>query len=150
MEKIHFKIAINAASEKVWKVLWDKHTYEEWTAPFSAGSTVVTDWKKGSKTLFLNNAGEGMVSRIAENIPNEHMSIHHLGLYKNGIEDYDSDEVKKWGNAFENYTLRSKNQVTELTVEMDIQTAYKSYFEEIWPTALAKVKALAETIGQEI
>ncbi|WP_199120019.1 SRPBCC domain-containing protein [Pedobacter sp. ASV28] len=106
--------------------------------------------EKGSGALFLDNAGEGMVSRITENIPNEHMSIRHLGRYKNGVEDYDSDEVKKCSNAFENYTLRNKNQFNELTVEIDTQTAHKSYFEEIWPTALVKVKALAETREGEI
>lgn len=148
MEKSEYKITINAPREKVWETLWGEDTYRAWTAPFAEGSTAKTDWKKGSKVLFLDAKNEGMASTIAENIPNEFMSIQHLGIVKNGVEDYDSEESKKWANGFENYTLKSVGSGTELVVDMTAETIpaeYKDYFAQTWPKALNKLKELAES-----
>lgn len=144
MEKQKFKIAIDASREKVWNVLWGDDSYRAWTAAFAEGSHVKTDWKKGSKALFLNAKNEGMVSTIAENRPNEFMSIKHLGVVKNGVEDLHSEKTKEWAGALENYTLRTVNGKTELTVDMDITDEYKDYFQKTWPKALNKLKELAE------
>lgn len=70
MERKEFRTTIDAPKEKVWQVLWNDETYPKWTAPFGEGSRAETDWKEGSKVLFLGAEGEGMVSRIAENRPN--------------------------------------------------------------------------------
>ena len=144
MEKQEFKIAIDAPREKVWNVLWADDSYPAWTAPFTEGSHAVTDWKKGSKVLFHDGKGDGMVSTIIENIPNEFMSIKHLGEVKNGIEDTASEKVKQWAGAMENYTLTEVDGKTELNVDMDIAEEYKDYFLTTWPKALQKVKQLAE------
>lgn len=144
MEKINFEININAPRSKVWEVLWGKESYPAWTSVFSEGSMAVTDWKKESKVLFLDGKGQGMVSMVAENIPNEFMSFRHLGVVKDGVEDTESDEVKKWAGSLENYSLKEVNGKTELKVDMDISADYKDYFEKIWPKALEKVKDLSE------
>ena len=144
MEKEHFTTSINAPREKVWDVLWNDTTYRLWTGVFSEGSCAETDWQKGNKVLFLDAKKSGMISTIADNIPNEFMSIKHLGTIKDGVEDYDSDETKKWAGAMENYTLKTENGKTTLTVDMDITDEYKDYFMTTWPKALEKVKELAE------
>lgn len=144
MQKHEFNITIDAPREKVWSTLWSEATYPQWVAAFSEGSRAVTDWQKGSKALFVNPNGEGMVSTIAENIPNEYLSIKHLGFVKDGVEDTESEEVKKWAGAMENYTLKTVNGKTEVTVDMDIADEYKDYFLETWPKALDKLKELAE------
>lgn len=144
MERLEFKTSINASREKVWYVLWNDATYREWTSVFSEGSRAETDWKKGSKILFLNGGNEGMVSMVAENIPNEYMSIKHLGEVKDGEEDTESEKVKEWAGGHENYSLKTVNGNTELTVDMDMNDAYKEYFEGIFPKAFAKVKEIAE------
>jgi len=145
MEKQEFKIAIDAPREKVWKILWADDTYRAWTAPFSEGSHAITDWKKGSKVLFLDGKGMGMVSTIDETIPNEYISFKHLGVVKNGVEDTDSEEVKEWAGAHENYTLKEESGRTELVVDMDINDTFKDYFSATFPKALQVVKELAES-----
>lgn len=144
MEKQQFKTTINASREKVWYVLWAHDTYQQWTAPFMEGSYAVTDWKKGSKALFLGPDGSGMVARIEENIPNEYMSIIHLGEVVGGVEDTESEKVKKWAGAHENYTLKIINNQTELIIDMDVDEEFAKMFNTIWPKALAKVKEIAE------
>lgn len=145
MEKINFKTVIDAEPEKIWDVLWNDETYRKWTSAFSEGSHAQTDWKQGSKVLFLDGTGQGMVSRIAENRPNEYMSIEHLGEVKDGVEDTTSDRVKQWAGAHENYTLKKVNGKTELSIDMDITDEFKEMFSQIWPKALENVKKLAES-----
>lgn len=144
MEKLVFSISITATPEKVWNILWADATYRKWTSAFMEGSYAVTDWKEGSKVLFLDGRGMGMVSRIAVNRPNEYMSIEHLGEVKDGVEDTTSDRVKAWAGAHENYTLKKINDQTELTIDMDITKEFKEMFAQIWPKALANVKTLSE------
>ena len=63
---------------------------------------------------------------------------------KDGDEDTQSEEVKKWQGAKENYLLTESNGKTRLQVEMDIAEEYMDYFEKTFPKALKNVKQLAE------
>ena len=123
-------------------------TYRQWTDVFMPGSHVSGSWDKGSKILFLapNEKGEqeGMVSRIAENKPYEFISIEHLGIVQNGKEDTTSEAARKWAPAYENYTFKEKEGVTELLVDMDSDDENVDMFEQTWPKALQKLKELAE------
>jgi len=145
MKQLNFSIQINAPKEKVWRTLLDDATYRQWTSVFHEGSYAVGDWSEGSKILFLGPEGSGMTSRIARHIPNEYISILHLGLIANGVEDFDSDETKKWAGALENYAVQEKNGVTTLSVETDMTEDFEAHMREIWPKALEKVKELSET-----
>ncbi len=153
MEKLHYSIKINAPKQKVWETLIGEKTYLEWTAPFSpnpsvSGSKVEGDWSLGSKMLFLAQDEQGkmggMVSRIAQNKPYEYLSIEHLGIVNDGVEDTTSPEAKKWAPAFENYTLNEIDGVTEFTVDQDMQEEYVDMFNQMWPKALAKLKEVSE------
>lgn len=145
MQKQQFTIRLNASKQKVWDVLWNIDSYRSWTAAFSEGSTVQTNnWKKGTRVLFGDGKGSGMLAEIAENIPNEFMSFRHFGEVKDGVEDTTSDKVKEWAGALENYTLKEVDGGTELIVEMDISEQWLNYFKETWPKALNNIKQLAE------
>ena len=145
MTKLTFSTTINAPKELVWRTMLQDETYRKWTTAFQEGSYAVTDWKPDSKALFLAPDGSGMVSRVAEHRPNEFLSLEHLGVVKNGVEDTTSAEVKKWAGARENYTLRENSGSVTLTIEMDTADSYTQYFEETWPKALAALKELAES-----
>jgi len=145
MEKINFSADIKAPKEKVWEILWNIDSYKAWTSAFMEGSTVETDnWKEGSKVLFGDGKGSGMVSMVAQNKPNEYMSFKHLGMMQNGVEDTKSEQVQQWAGAMENYTLKGQNGNTTLSVDMDISPDFKDYFLKTWPVAMDKIKALAE------
>ncbi|MCD6013781.1 MAG: Activator of Hsp90 ATPase 1 family protein [Flavipsychrobacter sp.] len=144
MDKLQFTTDINAPREKVWKTMLDDATYRQWTTAFSPGSCAITDWKKGSKALFTDGSGSGMVARIEESIPYEFLSIEHLGEVKDGVEDTTSDRVKQWAGAHENYTFKDNNGGTRLIIDMDITEEFADMFKEMWPNALAKLKEIAE------
>lgn len=149
MQKLHFEIHIDAPREKVWDTMLQDVTYRKWTAPFHPGSYYTGDWSEGSKILFLGPSDDGtgdggMVSRIAENRLHEFISIEHLGLVTNGIEDTTSEEVKKWTPAFENYTFANDGAGTKLSIDLDTNEEFKDMFEGLWPKALQILKELCE------
>ncbi len=144
MKKLQFSIDIKAPREKVWKILWDDATYRNWTSVFGEGSYAVTDWKEGSKVMFLSGTGDGMFSIIAKLRPNEFMSFKHLGVIKNRKEEATNKETETWAGAMENYTLAENGGLTKLTVDMDVSDDHKDHFEDIFPKALNKVKELSE------
>lgn len=149
MKKINLNININASVEKVWNTVIGDDSYREWTAEFCEGSYFKGDWSKGSKIIFLGpdpKTGHegGMVSEIAENIPYKYISIKHLGVINNGVEDTDSDEVKKWIPAYENYSFEEKDGTTLFSIDVDASDEYYEYFIQTWPKALEKLKEVAE------
>ncbi|MBC8883709.1 SRPBCC domain-containing protein [Flavobacterium piscinae] len=148
MKKLTYSIAINAKAEKVFSTMIAKATYQQWTAAFNPTSTFEGGWNKGEKIHFIgtdeNGKKGGMVSRIAENIPNQFISIHHLGILDGDKEILDGPEVEGWGDALENYSFSENNGVTTVTVEMDTKEDYADYFDGTWPKALAILKELCE------
>jgi hypothetical protein len=149
MPKLHFSTTVNAPKTKVWDTMLQDSTYRVWTRAFNArGSWFEGDWNQGSTIRFLGPGDDGklsgMVSRIKENRPYEYVSIEHLGFVYDGKEDTTSDAVKKWVPAFENYTFKEREGLTEVLVDMDTDDEHKKMFEEMWPTALEKLKGLAE------
>jgi uncharacterized protein YndB with AHSA1/START domain len=149
MNKLNFSIFINAPREKVWNTMLEDQTYREWTKAFDPSSHFKGSWEEGSKILFVgsdeNGAGEnGMVSRIKENRLHEYVSIEHLGILKDGVEDTTSEEATKWAPAYENYTFIEKDGGTELRIDADIDDQYKEMFEGMWPKALENLKEIAE------
>ncbi len=155
MQKLHFKIQIQAPREKVWKTMLEDATYREWAKEFNAGSRYEGSWDEGSEIKFVGSDEDGheyggMYAKIKENRLHEYISIEYLGLIGlDGTIDTTSDEVKKWTPAFENYAF---NEIvsgefsggTELSVDVDTNDEYKEMFEKMWPKALLALKELSE------
>lgn len=144
MKTLRFEIDINAPREKVWDILWNDATYRAWTSVFCEGSYTVSDWKEGSKILFLDGKQDGMFSTIAALIPNELMSFKHLGTVKNGKELEIDKETESWSGAKEIYTLKAVQNNTKLLVDVDIIEDHANFFSESFPKGLKKVKELSE------
>ncbi|HUC80700.1 MAG TPA: SRPBCC family protein [Flavisolibacter sp.] len=148
LEKLQFETTINAPAQKVYTTMLDEKHYREWTAEFAPTSFYRGSWEKGSKIFFIgvNKEGkeEGMVSRIKENIPAEFVSIEHLGVLDGEKEITSGPQVDGWAGALENYSFREENGQTIVSIEMDANEQFKSYFEESWPKALNKLKEISE------
>ena len=140
MKKISIAVQINAAKEKVWTNLWSDATYRQWTSAFSPGSYAESDWNEGSKIKFLSPNGSGMFGIIEKRRDYETMIFKHLGEIKNGTE-----ETKDWGGATEAYQLNEKNEITELTVQMDSTPEFEDYFLKTFPKALQILKEICES-----
>ena len=159
MKKLQFKVSINAPVTRVYDFMLgtnSKSTYEQWTSLFNPTSTYEGSWDKGTKILFVgvDEKGErgGMVSRIAENIPNRFVSIQHYGLVKGDKEITEGPEVEKWANGFENYTFEEsatadgKPTTTTVTVDLDTTEEFLDYMNDTYPKALDKLKEACEKL----
>lgn len=151
MQKLQFKVSIHAPVTRVYDNMLginSKATYEQWTFMFNPTSTYEGSWDKGNKILFIgvDEKGEkgGMVSRIAENIPNQFVSIQHYGILKADKEITEGPEVEKWANGFENYSFEENNGTTTVTVDLDTTEDFVSYMNQHYPKALDKLKELCE------
>jgi uncharacterized protein YndB with AHSA1/START domain len=147
-EVLHFEIMIDASPEKVYQTMFEEKKWQQWTSEFNPTSHFQGTWEKGAKMLFLGSDSEsnmgGVVSRIKENIPNEFVSIEHLGVINNGLEITSGPEVEGWVGALENYTFTNVNGQTKFGVDMDANDKFMSYFKETWPKALNKLKLICE------
>jgi hypothetical protein len=151
MKKLQYKTSINAPASKVYDTmlgLSNKSDYEQWTALFNPTSTYEGSWEKASKILFVgvDEKGEkgGMVSEVADNIPNKFVSIRHYGLVKGNEEITSGPDVEKWANGHENYTFEEQNGTTIVTVDLDTTEDFEDYMNEKYPKALERLKELCE------
>lgn len=151
MQKLQFKVTINALVGKVYDIMLgisNKATYEAWTALFNPTSTYEGSWKKGSKMLFIgtdeNGNKGGMVSEVFDCTNNRFISIRHYGILKNNEEITTGPEVEKWANGYENYTFEENNGTTTVTVDIDVTEDFLEYMNQTFPKALEKLKEICE------
>ena len=90
-----------------------------------------------------------MTSMIAENRPFSYLSIKHLGFVKKGVDDMDSDAVRSWAPAYENYILNETEGGTELRIEMDVAPEFEECMSASWPKALNKLKEICEEVESD-
>jgi hypothetical protein len=145
MEKLEFKIEIEATKDRIWNILWSDTTYRQWTNVFCEGTYAVSDWNEGDKIHFLTPSGEGMNSMIESKIECEYMAFKHLSELKNFQEMPIDEAAKEWSGAMETYRLISSGSSgTVLHVIMDCLEQYCDYFKNTFPKGLAIVKQLSE------
>ncbi len=148
MEKLQFKVNINADVKKVFNTMLNQDTYKQWVAAFNPSSSFEGSWNKGSKIRFIgiNKEGkkEGLVGEVKENIPNQFVSIQYIGMVDGDNEVTTGDGVDSWVGAYENYTFEKKGEFTTVTVDLDSTYEFADYFNRTFPLALSKLKALSE------
>ena len=154
MKRLQFQIEIKAPAKHVYRTMLgldDIKSYEGWTAPFNPTSTYKGTWEKGSKIYFIGTSDDGkqggMVSEIAENIPNSFVSIRHYGVLRDGKEITSGPEAEQWAGGMENYTFKQNENGTTVIVDTDASEEFLGYFDTTFPKALEKLKDLAENAG---
>ncbi len=148
LQHLRFSTHIAAPVARVWATMLELDTYRDWTSAFCEGSTYEGSWAPGACIRFLAPSGDGMVAEIAENRRHAFVSIRHLGLIANGIEDTTSEAVKAWAPTCENYRFTPEAGGTRLEIEQDIPAEWAAMMNETWPQALARLKALCESPEQ--
>lgn len=148
LETLHFEITIYAPARKVFAIMLDEKGYRSWTAGFSPGSHFAGKWEKGATIRFMGADEEGnlggMLSLVKDYVPNEYVCIEHIGIVEFGREIYAGPDVDDWKGAEERYSLKETNGKTLLSIDMETTGENKSYFMEVWPAALRKLKTLCE------
>ncbi len=148
LKRLQWSVEIAAPTSRVYQMLTGLESYRQWTSAFGEGLYFEGSWQEGQRIRFLTPERHGVVSEIAENRPNEFLSVRHIGyIADGGVEDTSSEAIRAWAPAYENYTFKATPQGTKLIVEQDMTEEFES-MKETWPKALARLKALCEDRGQ--
>lgn len=144
MKTIQKSILIRASKEKLWDVLTLEQYTKDWYSVFSPGSYAVTDWKTGSKALFLDQSNNGMAARIAESIPGKSLIVEYTGVVYDGKEDLDSAMAQQYKGGRETYRLTEENGATRLDISSDMDENMFDMMSDKWEKAFERLKDLAE------
>ena len=143
--RLHYETLIAAPREQVWRTMLEPGTYRAWTSAFAEGSYYEGGWERGDRIRFLGPGGSGITSVIEESRPFEFLSIRHLGEIRDGVEDMESEAVRAWTPAFENYTFEDEGGSTRLKIDLDTTPEWETAMNDAWPKGLGKLKELAES-----
>lgn len=146
MIRLELERRFNTTPENLWEMIVDPDHYRFWTSAFSPGSQFIGDWSAGSGIRFVmedeSGIESGMISEVVVSEWPNHISIKHLGLVMNGVEDYESEEVKLWTPAFENYTFVShESGQCVFKMVQDIPEFYEKEFRDNWNKAFDLIEA---------
>jgi uncharacterized protein YndB with AHSA1/START domain len=145
MKKLEFKTKIASPKQKVWETMLNPQTFKEWTAESWPGSHYEGKWGQGERIKFMGTDGGGTVAEITEYKPYDYVHCKHVAvLQPGGIEDTTSDVAKGWIGTEESYRFTEKDGKTEVKVEMKANPDWEKMFSDGWPTALEKLKEIAE------
>lgn len=145
LQRLQFSVRIHAPVARVWQLMFDPESYRDWTSAFMEGSYFEGSWEQGQRLRFLAPNGEGMLAEVAENRRHAFLSLRHIGFIADGKEDTDSEQVRALLPAHENYTFRAMPEGTELVIDQEVGQDHAAMMSEMWPKALARLKALSET-----
>lgn len=144
MKTLTFETTIRAPRARVWSTMLGPEGYQAWTTAFCEGSHYAGSWDEGAKIQFLAPSGDGMTAVIAQNKPHEFVSIRHLGVIEQGVEDTTSEKVRAWAPAYENYRFTDVPDGCLVTVSLDTAAEWEQYMLDTFPKALALLKKLCE------
>lgn len=140
MKKLQFTIEINASAKKVWEVLWEDENYRNWTSTFIRGSYYKGELLEGNEILFLSPGEHGIFAVVEKMTPLKSMHFKHYGEVLDGVrQEKTYDE-----NAIEQYDLTETAVGTTLTVTINTEEEYITYFTNSFPRALKAIKEIAE------
>ena len=142
MKKQHFSIKIKAPKEKVWQTLWQDKTFRDWGNIIDEGQYMVGEMKKGSEVQFISSvSGFGVTSVIEKLILHEYIAFRQIA---DTMDSGKQERDKEWTGGTESYELIEKNNITNLTVKIDVPPGQEETFKVKFPKALERVKILAE------
>ncbi len=144
-ESIKKQIDIRASRKKTWEVVFNQNFTRKWYDELSFGAQVVSTWEKGSKVLFTDLSGGGLVGQVKVHKPLEQISVEYQGIVSAGDEDYQSESAQEVMGGSETYTfLENVPGLTQLTVELATPEGTSGTIASAWERALCKIKTLAE------
>jgi uncharacterized protein YndB with AHSA1/START domain len=75
LRRLQWTVDIAAPAPRVYQMLVGPENYSKWTSAFGEGCYFEGSWQRGQRIRFLTPTGHGVTSEIAENRPNEFLSI---------------------------------------------------------------------------
>jgi uncharacterized protein YndB with AHSA1/START domain len=142
LKPINKQITINATADKVWQVLLSKENYLQWANVFQEGSDYLADdnFIQGSKVIFGDGSGNGMVALVSINEPNHKIQFTYTGEIKDGAVS----SMGEMDGTTETYTLTQDGDGVLLVVETSMGDQWFEMMDAAWDKAMVIIKELSE------
>lgn len=148
MERLNFSRQIHAPVEQVFDTMVGKEGYKQWTSVFNCTSDFEGSWGEGEKIMFvaLNKEGkrEGMLGTVEAYVPNRFVSVRYYGVLDGEEEITEGDIAEGFKDMYENFSFDSSDEGTSVSVDVDVEDAFKPYLQETYPKALERLKQICE------
>lgn len=144
MKTLRFSVLIRARSEAVWDAMLADDTYRLRTARIGGGSYVEGSWEAEAGIRFLGPGGQGVTSEITASRRPDIVSIRHLGLVADGVDDTTSPEAAARAPSYETCTFAEADGETGVTAALDVPPGFEEYMTSTRPKALARLKEICE------
>lgn len=142
MKEMHFSVRISVPAEKVWNTMWQDESFRQWAGLIDPGTYMVGDLIEGSQVQFISaENGYGVTSLVEKLTVNEFLLLRHRADTQNTGTQARPNE---WTGGAESYRLEEEDGTTTLTAVFDVPEQMEDYFNASYPTALQKIKELAE------
>ncbi|MBN1525368.1 MAG: hypothetical protein JW904_12845 [Spirochaetales bacterium] len=143
MVKMQFTIKIRAQKDKVWHTLWDDTTFRDWAKNIDEGLYLAGEIREGNEVQWISSVnGYGVTSLVEKLVPNEFVLFRHMADTQ---ESGTQEREKEWAGGAESYSLAEKDDVTVLTIAIDVPPGQTETFQGIVPKALERVKTLTKS-----
>jgi len=142
METLCFSLLISSSKERVWSILWEDASFEDWASIIDEGTIKKGKIEEGEQVVFMSmNGGYGVNSLVKTCVPNELVVFfHHTDTQSFGQQERDDE----WSGSIESYELSEFNGQTKLMLTTQVPIELVDVFNERLPMALKRIKALAE------
>jgi hypothetical protein len=142
MQKRQFLIEIKSPRERVWNTLWEDKTFRDWANIIDEGMYMVGEMEEGNEVQFISSvSGYGVTSLVEKLVQNEFVSFRQVA---DTMDSGEREREKEWTGGTESYSLAKNNDVTTLTVDIDVPPGQEETFKVRFPKALERVRILAE------
>lgn len=138
MTKLHYEVTLNNNVEYVFKKLFNKQIFKQWTQVFNPTSDYSGFFGLGEEILFHDADGNGMLTLISKYEVNKIIEFTYIASFNNGHKTlFETTE------NYERYTFSSNEDNTViLDIDLNIPDDYVEMFEAMWPIAINYIQEL--------
>ncbi|MGX7264287.1 SRPBCC family protein [Enterococcus crotali] len=131
MKHIKKEFLLNCTPAKAWQLVVDRSKYEIWAAAFQAGSTYSGEMKLNETISFVDETGNGLVSKVVIFEPEKEIKFAFLGE----ITDGKYVEVPEFTEMLEHYLFEPVGNQTKMLVDVAMDDEYYEMMNDLWDKA---------------
>lgn len=131
MKHIKKEFLLHCAPQKAWQLIVDRSKYELWAAAFQEGSTYSGEMKLNETISFVDETGNGLVSKVVVFEPEKEIKFAFSGE----ITDGKYVEVPEIAEMLEHYLFEPVGNQTKMLVDVVMDDEYYDLMNDLWDKA---------------
>ena len=109
----------------------DRSKYEKWADAFQGGSTYTGNMGLNETVSFVDDSGNGLVSKVVVFEPEKEIKFSFLGE----VNDGKYVEVPEFANMLEHYIFEPIGNQTKMFVDIAMEDEYYDMMNDLWDKA---------------